>query len=267
MPMERILSEVISLAEQAGNMMLDDSGITVENKATKENYVTSMDVKIEGFLRENLTSLIPGSFFLGEEGDPVSEGEKEYMWIVDPIDGTANFARGIRMSVVSIGLAHFGELVLGVVRHPHLGETYSAVKGNGAFLNGEPIHVSDRTKEHCMVSLAWSTYNKKLAPMCFEVSQRLYGVCEDLRRIGTAAYELCQVAKGSEDMLFEIRLAPWDYAGAAVILREAGGVISSVDGDVSLTHSCTVMAANTAGNHEFLSSVVKDVLENFRVTE
>jgi len=259
-----ILDGVVSIAKEAGEIILSDSGFAVENKGTKENYVTSTDKKIEEFLKARLTALLPGSAFLGEEGDD-SVGDAELFWIVDPIDGTANYARGIPMSVVSIALAQHNELVLGVVCNPYTREIFAAEKGKGATLNGKPLHVSSRTKEHCMVSTAWSCYNKSLAEYCFEISQRLYAECEDIRRIGTAAYELCLLAKGAEDLYFEIRLAPWDYSAAAVVISEAGGVISSIDGPVDLKKSCSVIAANNSENLKYIHDTVVDVIGDFRV--
>jgi len=270
--MESVLNEVIDLAVRAGEMMLRETDVEIVDKGTKENYATSTDLKIQSFLREKLTQLIPDSAFLGEEDD-LHNGRKtvlagrKYTWIVDPIDGTSNYARGVPMSVVSIALAHSGEIVLGVVRHPRLGETFYAEKGKGAFLNGERLRVSDRPRDRCIVSLAWCCYNKNLAPMCFEISKRLYFDCEDLRRIGTAAYEICMIAKGAEEMEFEIRLAPWDYAAAVCVLREAGGYASSLDGDVSLDGSCTFIAANSEENLAYLRSVVVDVMGSFRVSD
>ena len=260
--MEGLREKVIAIAEAAGNIMLTEQDVHVDTKGTKENYVTSTDLKIERFLRRELTSLLPGSAFMGEEdgtsGD--SADPDRPMWVVDPIDGTANYVRGIPMSVVSIALVKDRIPILGVIRHPRLDETFSAAEGEGAFLNGKPIHVSERTREHCMVCTAWSCYNKSRAPLCFDVSQILYGICEDIRRIGTAAYELCLLAKGSCDLYFEAFLAPWDFSAAACILREAGGRIITSSGDLDCTRPSIVLAANGTGNLEFLKDVVREAL-------
>ncbi|MCQ2070429.1 MAG: inositol monophosphatase [archaeon] len=261
--MQELLEKVIALAEEAGRMMTSENDVTIDTKGTKDNYVTSTDIKIEKFLREKLTSLIPGSLFMGEEGDiPEITDDCQY-WIVDPIDGTTNYARGIPASVVSIALAEKDTVVLGVVHNPYTRETFHATIGNGAFLNGKPIHVSSRKKQNALVSLAWSTYDKKKAPLCFSVSQRLYYVCEDLRRIGTAAYEMCLLAKGSSDMLFEIRLSPWDYAAASRIVKEAGGFTSSSVGDLDLKEPCTVIVTNTETNMDFLKTIVVDEIRRY----
>lgn len=258
-----LIDGVAGLAVKAGEMMLSDAGFTVENKGTKENYVTSTDRRIEAFLREGLASLLPEAGFLGEEEDGFI-GNRNIFWVVDPIDGTANYARGIPASTVSIGLVKDGRPILGVIRNPYTRETYCAAEGEGAFLNGVPIKVSPRTKEHAMAATAWSCYNKSLAHVCFAISEKLYAVCEDIRRMGSAAYALCLLAKGAEDVMFEIRLSPWDYMAGIVILREAGGFCSSLDGPVKLTEQCTFLAANTEENLAFVRETVLSVLGDER---
>ena len=258
-----LIDGVAGLAVKAGEMMLSDAGFTVENKGTKENYVTSTDRRIEAFLREGLASLLPEAGFLGEEEDGFI-GNRNIFWVVDPIDGTANYARGIPASTVSIGLVKDGRPILGVIRNPYTRETYCAAEGEGAFLNGVPIKVSSRTKEHAMAATAWSCYNKSLAHVCFRISEKLYTVCEDIRRIGSAAYALCLLAKGAEDVMFEIRLSPWDYMAGIVILKEAGGFCSSLDGPVKLTEQCTFLAANTEENLAFVRDTVLSVLGDKR---
>ena len=195
--MEDLLSRIISITKAAGRMMVTEKEVDIGNKDTKENYVTSTDLKIQKYLRKELTAALPGSKFMGEEEDdpnvPDSYSDDDCIWIVDPIDGTANYAHGIPMSVTAVGLVRGGEPILGVVYQPYLDEVYYAEKGRGAFCNGSPIKVSDHPKERGIVCTAWSCYNKVRAPLCFDVSQTLYRTCEDIRRIGTAAYELRQL--------------------------------------------------------------------------
>lgn len=266
-----LLEKVIEIAETAGNLMITEKNVDVKTKGTKENYVTSTDLKIQKYLRAELLSALPGSGFLGEEEDAPDGGAvygpDDWVWVVDPIDGTANYARGIPMSVVAIGLVKNGESVLGVVRQPYTGETFWAEKGKGAFLDGKPLRVSARDKEHAMVCTAWSCYDKKRSPLCFDVTEKLYPVCEDIRRIGTAAYELCLVAKGSCDIYFEVRLAPWDYTASACIVSEAGGCLASERGKLDHYRPCAVMGANNGKNLDFLRRIVKDAAEKHPESE
>lgn len=262
--MSELLERVALAATEMGGLILRREGLKIGNKTTKEDYVTSTDKEIERRLRDLLPAMLPGSAFLGEEGDDLA-GSPDLYWVVDPIDGTANYARGIPASVVSIALVRDGEVVLGVVRNPYTDETFSAERGRGAFLNGTPLHVSARTREHCMVSTAWACYRKDLAHFCFDITERLYYDCEDIRRIGTAAYELCLLAKGASDIYYEIRLAPWDYAAASLIVEEAGGICRSMDGPVDLRQPCSVLGANTEDNFAYLRETVGNVVGKFRV--
>ncbi|MCQ2085158.1 MAG: inositol monophosphatase [archaeon] len=264
--MEGLLEKVIAIAQNAGKLMLTEKDVDIGLKDTKENYVTSTDLKIQKLLRKELLEVLPGSKFMGEEEDIPSAGDEKYspedlVWVVDPIDGTANYAHGIPMSVVAIGLVQNGEPILGVVNQPYLWETFYAEKGKGAYLNGKPIHVSDNTIEHSLLCTAWSCYNKKRAPLCFDVTNRLYETCEDIRRIGTAAYELCLLAKGACDIYFEINLAPWDYTAAACILHEAGGFTASQYGELSYYGPCMTVAANSRTSLDQILGIIREMVE------
>ena len=255
--MDGLAGTVIALAGTAGRMMLGTSPRISVSKGSKENYATETDLSIQAFLKKELLSALPGSVFLGEEGTDRSRGE--LVWVVDPIDGTVNYARGLSMSVVSIALVDHGTPVLGVVLNPYLGETYHAEAGRGAYLNGVRIHVSDTPRENALVSTAWCAYEKELAHDSFLISETLHRECMDIRRFGTAAYEMCLLAKGSVDMYFEMLLRPWDYAASSLIVKEAGGSCSSLDGPLDLFDQCPVLAANSADNLEYLRETVISV--------
>ena len=252
--MENILSHVIALAEKAGRMMADSRPVISTIKGTKENYATEADEKIQQFLENELLALLPGSSFMGEEQHRYSKSN--LLWIVDPIDGTVNYARGIPISVVSIALVENGKTVLGIVHNPYMKETFHAEYGEGAFLNDSQIYVSDIDWNRCIVSTAWCAYEKEMAPASFRISERLHSECSDIRRLGTAAYEMCLLAKGSIDVYFEMMLRPWDYAAASLIVTEAGGFCSSLHGDIDLFDECPVLAANTEENLRCLTDVV-----------
>ncbi len=255
--MEDIINSVIGLAKRAGDMMRTEAPVISRFKGSKENYATETDESIQRFLKKELLALLPGSSFMGEEGHDYSKSD--LLWIVDPIDGTVNYARGLSMSVVSIALVKDGSAVMGVVHNPYLDHTFHAEKGRGAFLNGERIQVSDVKRENALVSTAWCAYEKdELAHPSFRISERLHRDCSDIRRFGTAAYEMCLVAKGSIDMYFEMLLRPWDYAAASLIVEEAGGVCSSIDGPLDMFDQCGVLACNTAENLDYLKKVIKE---------
>lgn len=229
----------------------------VEEKDIPINIVTTADINVQKYLQKQLCRLIPGSAFFGEEGS-TGDMHGEYVWVVDPIDGTANFARGIREFCISVGLLHNNEAVLGVVYNPAQKRMYSACKAGGAFCNGKPIHTSDVYFSKGMFCTAMSLYRKEYAPLCVKVINEAYARCNDVRRFGACAMELCYLAEGICDLFFEFRVFPWDYAGALVILKEAGGFISGHGGkELCFDKASMVIAANSRENFEELEGIVR----------
>ena len=259
-----MFGRIEDIVRTSGKRVRDASGFTVENKGTRENLVTSMDIENEIFLRRELTSLIPGSTFMGEEGDDARVSDEGYTWVVDPIDGTANFSRGIPMVGISVALFKDGEPHMGFVHNPFTDTTYSAGAGEGAFRNGERVHVSDRELADCIMCTAWCTYETSMAPGCFRVSERMHPMCNDIRRIGTAAVELGLLSEGAVDLYFEIRLSPWDYSAGLLCVKEAGGCYTGIDGDVDWNEPSPVIAANNESNMETILGVVRDEFDGKR---
>ena len=253
-----MLGRIADIVSESGRLVGSARGFTVRDKGTRENVVTSMDIDNEAFLRKRLTDLIPGSSFMGEEGDDNPLLDDGYTWIVDPIDGTMNFSRGIPMVGISVALFRDAEPLIGVVHNPFTGSMYTSEIGKGAWLNGEPLRVSDRPCEDCILSTAWCCYGKELSPPSFAVSESLYPRINDIRRLGTAAVELSLLAEGSIDMYFEIRLSPWDYAAALTCVKAAGGMFTGIDSDVRFDRPSPVLAANNEANLEVLHEAVSD---------
>lgn len=239
-----MIERITAIVREASALMTR-GGFSIQEKGTVENIVTSSDVAVQAFLTEKLAQLLPGSGFLCEEED-LADLRHEYVWIIDPIDGTANYARGSENCCISVALFRNWEPVLGVVYSPWRKELYTAEKGKGARCNGVPIHVSDRPFKQGILFTALSTYRKEFAKTCSDIIYDLYMTCNDVRRAGSAAVELCLMASGFAELYFEIRLMPWDYAAAAFILEEAGGTVMSFDGQApSPTKPSLVVAANT----------------------
>lgn len=252
--MEQIKNAVVSVVRQAARLMIRND-FRVDEKDGASNIVTSSDLAVQHFLCENLKNLVAGSAFFCEEEDLQNEGE--YVWIIDPIDGTANYARGLGESAISVALAHRGEVLLGVVYNPYREQLFTAVRGGGAYLNDQPICVSEKTFAQSLFCTAASLYRKDLAETCFRIMEDTYGKCNDFRRFGSAALEICYLAAGKCDLYFEMRLFPWDYAAAQLILREAGGIVRDFDGKVpSLCHPSLVIGANCEENYAQLSAIV-----------
>ena len=241
------LEQIAAVVREAAGLMVR-SGFEVHDKGSRENLVTSSDIAVQHFLTERLGELLPGSGFLCEEEDLADVGHRD-VWIIDPIDGTANYARGNENCCISVALVRGGILTAGVVYSPWRDELYCAEKGAGAFCNGKPIHVSGRSYEDGILFTAMSTYRKEFARPCSDIIFDIFMDCNDFRRSGSAAVELCLMAAGQAELYFEMRLMPWDYAAASVILEEAGGAICSFDGkSPSLSQPSLIIAANTPQN-------------------
>ena len=191
------------------------------------DWVTAADVASENAVRAVLERETGLPVFGEEEG-----GERaETGWLVDPLDGTSNFVHGLDAVGVSVGLVAAGEPVVGVVHAPLLDRTYAARKGGGAFRDERPLHVSSRAPDQAIVATGFPFRRKDLLARY----EPAFGVAihrfEDLRRVGAASLDLCWTAEGVFDGYFELALGPWDVAAGALIVREAGGIVTDWDGD------------------------------------
>ena len=208
-------------AREAGAMLEHHGAFKVRRKA-ENDFVTEMDMKSEALIRDILLSACPEDEFFGEEGGGATRAAGR--WIVDPIDGTANFMRGDRMYTISIAYECEGELVVGCVYCPGTDELFLAARGEGATCNGHPIHVSDTERlRDAIVHIGFGHRNPEYLAETEPVLFPLLRSISDLRRSGTCAYDLCTVAAGRADAFIEQGLNIYDYAGGYVILTEAGG--------------------------------------------
>jgi myo-inositol-1(or 4)-monophosphatase len=191
------------------------------------DWVTAADLASEEAVRAVLERET-GLPVFGEEagGERADTG-----WLVDPLDGTANFVHGLEAVGVSVGLVSDGEPVVGVVHAPLLARTYAARKGGGAFRDERRIHVSARRPEQAIVATGFPFRHKELLPRYEPAFVAALHTFEDLRRVGGASLDLCWTAEGVFDGYFELRLGPWDVAAGAVIVREAGGIVTDWGGD------------------------------------
>lgn len=251
-----MIESVKDIVRRASDLMVTD-GFRIEQKDGCENIVTSSDLAVQNFLCKELRGLIPDCGFYCEE-EEFHDPDKEYVWVIDPIDGTANYSRGIDHCSISVALKHRDEIVLGVVFSPARRELYSAAKGQGAFCNGNPIHVSSRNFRDSLFCTAMSTYRKQYAAVSNDVIMDTYMLCNDLRRFGSAAIELCFIARGLVELYFEFRLQPWDYAAGMLILREAGGCICDLDGSLPrMDGPDLVCAANSREDLDILLGITR----------
>lgn len=238
--------EILDLVHSTRKIILNEEmahAVTVKGAA---DYVTKVDVAVQEYMREELGRRTPDVILLAEEQENNNLDAKRSYWILDPIDGTTNLIHDYRMSAVSLGLYEHGQITFAVVYNPFTEETFHAVRGQGAFLNGRPIHVSHREAfDTCIISLGSSPYEKDKAAMLFPIFQNIFMETADFRRSASAALDLCYVAAGRIDGYFEFNLKPWDYAAGSLIIEEAGGRITDWDGQAlpclynSAVISCT----------------------------
>ncbi len=245
--MNTLITKITDVARTCGQVMLnarrDDS--MVNEKSGHANFVTIYDKKIQQMLQEQLLAILPEAAFVGEEEDIHASIQNGYAFIVDPIDGTTNFIKNYQASCVSIGLTLDGEPYMGVVYNPYLDEMYTAIKGQGAYLNGKPIHVSDKPLSQGIILFGTSPYYEELHQKAFELAYHYFKKSMDLRRSGSAAIDLCNVAAGRAELFFELRLSPWDFAAAGLICQEAGGVVTTVEDEpFTLDRQCSILATN-----------------------
>ncbi len=229
----------------------------ISNKEGVNNLVTEADHAAEKAIIEVVGSAYPDHHILSEEAGVLTR-DSEYKWIIDPIDGTVNFAHGIPLNAVSIGIEHNGIIIMAAVYNPHLDEFYFAEKGKGATLNDSPIHVSEQTEtiRACLVTGFPYTYiNIPNGPL--EIFERFIRKGVPVRRLGSAAIDLCWVAAGRFDGFYEHKLEPWDSAAGYLIVEEAGGKVTDLEGNKFSVYQHRVLATNGKIHNEML-----DVINN-----
>lgn len=247
MEQDQLLKQITDAVRACGEIILhaDRSKSCIDEKAGHANFVTTYDKKVQQELQEKLLQILPEAVFVGEEEDIHASIAEGYAFIVDPIDGTTNFIKNYHVSAISVGLARDGERYLGVVYNPYLNEMFTAVKGQGACLNGEPIHVSSEPLHNGIVLFGTAPYYEELSRKSFEMAYDYFKKALDIRRSGSAALDLCSVAAGRAEVFFELRLSPWDFAAGSLIVEEAGGRVTTVEGEpLSLHAPCSLLATN-----------------------
>ena len=228
--MTRELEVAVTAAEAAGEVLRDGFGRRHEVRYKGEvDLVTEADEKAEQIIKEVLGEAFPNYGVLAEEGGEF-EGHGDARWIVDPLDGTTNYAHSLPIFAVSIALEKAGQVVLGVVHDPMSEETYAAERGGGATLNSQPIRVSD-TDELVQALLATGfPYDRDEIPAVLDLFGRFAMLTQGMRRLGSAALDMCYVAAGRLDGYYERGIKAWDIAAGSVILEEAGGKVTDYQG-------------------------------------
>ncbi len=250
----------------AARLMLRAHDILAENKTDRRDVVTQYDRAVQELLMERLSAAVPGARFFCEENDRQDELGAEHLFIIDPIDGTMNFVHHLNHSAISVAYSHFGRVEAAAVYNPYVDEMFSAVRGEGAALNGRPIHVDPAPLSETVICFGSAPYNPELTGQTFELAKRAYQSGLDVRRQGSAALDLCSVAAGRAGVYFELSISLWDYAAGALIVSEAGGQVTRVDGSPLpwSRDKSSVLAADAAKAAAFLEMAKNSIGEKER---
>lgn len=233
---------------------------SVESKGSKNDLVTIADKQAEQAIKGVLLDTFPDHTMLGEEG-ATPDPDKEFCWVVDPLDGTVNYVHGIPFFAVSIALQRGDEFITGVVCNPIIGEWFTAEKGGGAFLNGQPITVSDETdlsQAMCATGFPYRLNEQEIDPR--PLFARFLGETRAIRRLGSAALDLCYVAMGRFGGYWEATLSPWDLAAGTLIVEEAGGKVTDLLGGPLDLEVCRILATN-GKLHEPMLAILREHLK------
>ena len=254
-----MLKQLEAIARQAGSMMLQFRDAAIHQKEGHYNFVTDADVAVQQFLQKELLALLPQARFFAEEqeNEPLTDAPT---FVVDPIDGTLNFMRHRNASAVSIALLEKKMPVLGLIYNPYADEMFTAQAGQGAFLNGRQIFASAVPFENAMVAFGTSPYDQELVKRTLTAAAEFLRQAGDLRRTGSAAIDLCDVACGRADVFFELRLRPWDVAAGSLIVAEANGTFRSLGHDQPYYDGPCGILACSAGCEAPAMAILKEVI-------
>lgn len=245
--MTELVNGISLLVKECGKVVLDADRekMAIDMKSGVADLVTEYDKNIQKQLQIGLKELLPEAKFIGEEGSSDELSDDGYAFIVDPIDGTTNFIKDYHHSAISVALLKGKEVVAGVIYNPYLDEVFSTIKGQGAFCNGKRISVSSQPIGKALVLFGTSPYQKDLFPKTIEVLSEYFYQALDIRRSGSAALDLCYVACGRADVYFELQVSPWDFAAGKLLVEEAGGVVTTIDGaPLSFEGKTAIIAKN-----------------------
>src|SRR6266568_4399568 len=239
-----LISPMQSIAREAGALLMDffHQQVKIEYKGDAD-LVTVADRKSEALILERIRKQFPTHDVMGEEGTRIESGS-DYKWYVDPLDGTTNFAHGFPVFCVSLAVQYRGQGAAGVIYDPTRDEMFAAELGKGALLNGQSIHVSATSRvAECLVGTGFPSQKRHKSPNIYfyhQLTLRTHGV----RRAGSAALDLCNVACGRFDGFWEFNLNPWDTAAGVLIVQEAGGKVTDMRGGPFQLNSRETLASN-----------------------
>jgi len=254
--MHPMLNIAIRAARKAGNVVIksyeNPASIKVDAKG-ENDFITNADKAAESLIIETIKKVYPDHTIIAKESGITKGSDNDVQWVIDPIDGTTNFIKGIPHCSISIAVRLKGKTEAAVVYNPMANELFTASRGQGAQLNGYRIRVNNaKDLENTILAIAFPHKQKQYSDSYFNVLQKLFTKCADFRRTGSAALDLSYIAAGRIDGFFEIGLKPWNIAAGELILREAGGIITDFAGGNNYMASGNVVSGSP--------KVVKDLI-------
>jgi len=261
--LQEILQRSREAAREAGKILMENYGKVqpqdVEEKSAFD-FVTVVDRKAEAAILEILSRYFPAHSVHAEESGR-EDRSSEYQWLIDPLDGTKNYIHHFPVFSVSIGLKKGEEILAGLVYAPALGEWFTAMKGHGAFLNGEPIRVSPVSRlEHSMVATGFPHAAKQFLDVYIETFRKIFLRVSAVRRAGSAALDLAYTACGRFEGFWEFKLNPWDIGAGILLVQEAGGIITDPLGGDRFFQTGDIVAGNPAIQPQLLA-MLKPICE------
>lgn len=252
-PPARLKKVLLTALKDAGTLLRDSLGrIKKIDYKSEANLVTRVDKAAEKRIIRIIRSRFPDHAILAEESQPM--GQSRYKWIIDPLDGTTNFAHSFPVACVSIAVEKDGAVMLGGVWDPFRNELFFAERNRGAFLNGKKIRVSPaRRLRESLLSTGFPYDQRNFADVYLRIFRGFMTRCHGIRRTGSAAIDICYVACGRFDGFWELKLNPWDTAAASLICREAGGRLSNFRGDPYSIYEKEALASNGKIHREMLA--------------
>ena len=264
MDLDQILIASLKACRLGRQVLLSYFG---ELKKIEEKFhaglVSEADKESERVIKSYLMEKFPKTFFLGEETYFENKEDKntdQGKWICDPLDGTTNYVHQFPIFCISLGFEWNGQVQVGVIDVPMLNETYTAVRGQGAFVNGHPLNINKNTDfSKSLLATGFFPDDKQALAEQLKFFGSIVGDCRGVRRAGAAAFDLCQVARGVFDGFWEKDLSPWDVAAGQVIVEEAGGIVRTYKNELHTPYSRSLVAGNSA--------IVNDIIKRFNNTK
>ncbi|MES2181697.1 MAG: inositol monophosphatase family protein [Pseudomonadota bacterium] len=265
--MHPMLSNAVKAARRAGNIITrasEDIGSLKIQTKTYNDFVTEVDKAAEQAIIDTLKELYPTHGFLGEESGE-SNIEADFIWIIDPLDGTTNFLHGMPQYCISIALQERGVLTHAVVYDPNKNDLFTATKGRGAFLNDKRIRVTQRTKlQDALVGTGFPFRDFTHLDTYLDMLKDMIKKTTGIRRPGSAALDLAYVAAGWYDGFWEIGLSTWDIAAGGLIVQEAGGIVGDFEGNESWLKTGNIVAANPKIFAQMLQTLSPHVTDDLK---